>query len=117
MLAGLGGWGEVHAPHETNKRAKEGAMKRRRAGLFLKYFAFIGLLVSAGLLASGAIGLYFSYEETRKIAEIEGNKDVSLTFTAPPSLLGKPGIFIAIEGIASLVRDKAAFVAVDPDLS
>ncbi|PDT16055.1 pyridoxamine 5'-phosphate oxidase [Rhizobium sp. J15] len=52
---------------------------------------------------------FFSYEETRKIAEIEGNKDVSLTFTAPPSLLGKPGIFIAIEGIASLVRDKAAF--------
>ena len=65
MLAGLGGWGEVHAPRETNKRAKEGAMKRRRAGLFLKYFAFIGLLVSAGLLASGAIGLYFSYQETR----------------------------------------------------
>lgn len=34
---------------------------------------------------------------------------VSLTFTAPPSLLGKPGIFIAVEGVASLVRDKAAF--------
>jgi len=38
---------------------------KRRAGLFLKYFAFIGLLVSAGLVASGAIGLYFSYQETR----------------------------------------------------
>jgi signal transduction histidine kinase/HAMP domain-containing protein len=38
---------------------------RRRAGLFFKYFAFIGLLVSAGLLASGLIGLYFSYQETR----------------------------------------------------
>jgi len=36
-----------------------------RAGLFLKYFAFIGLLVSVGLIASGAIGLYFSYQETR----------------------------------------------------
>ncbi|HEX4944776.1 MAG TPA: ATP-binding protein [Usitatibacteraceae bacterium] len=36
-----------------------------RAGLFLKYFAFIGLLVSVGLVASGAINLYFSYEETR----------------------------------------------------
>ena len=40
-------------------------MKRPRAGLFFKYFAFIGLLVSAGLVASGAIGLYFSYQETR----------------------------------------------------
>src|SRR5438876_8819463 len=36
-----------------------------RASLFLKYFAFIGLLVTAGLVASGAIGLYFSYEESR----------------------------------------------------
>ncbi|AJC83739.1 UNVERIFIED_ORG: general stress protein 26 [Rhizobium etli] len=52
---------------------------------------------------------FFSYEETRKIAEIESNRDVSLTFTAPPSLLGKPGIFIAIEGVASLVRERAAF--------
>jgi len=40
-------------------------LKRPRAGLFFKYFAFIGLLVSAGLVASGAIGLYFSYQETR----------------------------------------------------
>jgi signal transduction histidine kinase/HAMP domain-containing protein len=40
-------------------------VKRRRAGLFLKYFGFIGLLVSVGLVASGAIGLYFSYQETR----------------------------------------------------
>src|SRR5258705_2394149 len=40
-------------------------MPRRRAGLFQKYFAFIVLLVSVGLVASGAIGLYFSYQETR----------------------------------------------------
>jgi signal transduction histidine kinase len=40
-------------------------MAGRRAGLFQKYFAFIVLLVSAGLVASGAIGLYFSYQETR----------------------------------------------------
>ncbi|PCK79074.1 pyridoxamine 5'-phosphate oxidase family protein [Rhizobium sophoriradicis] len=51
---------------------------------------------------------FFSYAETWKIAEIESNKDVSLTFTAPPSLLGKPGIFIAIEGVASLVQERAA---------
>ena len=40
-------------------------MKLPRAGLFLKYFAFIGLLVSVGLVASGGIGLYFSYQEMR----------------------------------------------------
>jgi general stress protein 26 len=36
---------------------------------------------------------------------------VSLTFTAAPSLLGKPGIFVAVEGRASLIADKAAFAA------
>ena len=40
-------------------------VRGRRAGLLLKYFGFIGLLVSVGLIASGAIGLYFSYQETR----------------------------------------------------
>lgn len=52
---------------------------------------------------------FFSYEDSRKIAEIEGMEKVSLTFTAPPSLFGKPGIFVAINGVAALVRDKAAF--------
>jgi HAMP domain-containing protein len=41
-------------------------MKSRRAGLFVKYFAIIGLLVTLGMTAIGAIGLYFSYQETRQ---------------------------------------------------
>ena len=41
-------------------------MNRRRAGLFLKYFAIIGLLVSLEMVVSGAIGLHFSYQETRQ---------------------------------------------------
>src|SRR6185436_19041478 len=40
-------------------------MRLPRAGLFVKYFGLIGLLVSLSLVASGAIGLYFSYLETR----------------------------------------------------
>jgi general stress protein 26 len=52
---------------------------------------------------------FFSYEDSRKISEIERNANVSLTFTAAPSLLGKPGIFIAVDGQTSLVRDKSAF--------
>ena len=54
---------------------------------------------------------FFSYEDSKKVSEIEGIDDVSLTFTAAPSLLGKPGIFIAVEGTASLIRDKSAFEA------
>ncbi|MDM9625200.1 pyridoxamine 5'-phosphate oxidase family protein [Rhizobium sp. S152] len=52
---------------------------------------------------------FFSYEDTRKINEIKGNDGVSLTFTGPPSLLGKPGIFTAIQGKASIVREETAF--------
>ncbi len=52
---------------------------------------------------------FFSYEETNKIADIDRNPKVSLSFTEPPSLLGKPGIFISIEGEARVIRDKAAF--------
>lgn len=52
---------------------------------------------------------FFSYEDTEKVAELQRNARVSLTFTAPPSPLGKPGIFIAVDGEASLIRDKAQF--------
>ncbi|MBC8023426.1 MAG: GAF domain-containing protein [Burkholderiales bacterium] len=41
-------------------------MKSLRAGLFLKYFAIIGLLVTVEVAAIGAMGLYFSYQETRQ---------------------------------------------------
>jgi general stress protein 26 len=54
---------------------------------------------------------FFSYEDTRKVSEISRDSRVTLTFTAPPSLLGKPGIFIAVGGEASLVRDKTQFEA------
>lgn len=52
---------------------------------------------------------FFSYEDTEKVAELQRDARVSLTFTAPPSLLGKPGIFIAVDGNASLILDKAQF--------
>jgi general stress protein 26 len=52
---------------------------------------------------------FFSYEATKKIEDIERDSGVALTFTAPPSLLGKPGIFIAVDGKAHLIRDKAQF--------
>ena len=52
---------------------------------------------------------FFSYEDTRKIRAIEADAHVSLSFTGSPSLLGRPGIFIAIEGEASLIRDRAVF--------
>jgi general stress protein 26 len=52
---------------------------------------------------------FFTYEDTEKIREIGRHSGVSLTFTASPSLLGRPGIFIAVDGDATLVRDKTQY--------
>jgi general stress protein 26 len=52
---------------------------------------------------------FFSYRETRKVADIQRDPGISLSFTEAPSLLGKPGMFISIEGKASLIDDKAQF--------
>jgi general stress protein 26 len=52
---------------------------------------------------------FFSYADTHKISEIRKDPAVLLTFTAPPHLLGKPGIFIAIDGDAVLIEDTSQF--------
>lgn len=54
---------------------------------------------------------FFSFEDTRKVSAIARDPNVSLSLSAPPSLLGKPGIFVVINGQASVIKDKAAFEA------
>lgn len=52
---------------------------------------------------------YFTSEETRMVADIERDPRIALSFVGNKGLLGKPPIFIAIEGEAALIRDKQAF--------
>ena len=54
---------------------------------------------------------FYAYEDSAKIRDIEQDPAVGLTFTEGKSLLGKPGLFVAIEGRAGLIRDKAQFEA------
>ena len=54
---------------------------------------------------------FFCYEEARSIADIEADPKVALSFQGNKGLLGKPPIFISVEGNAELIRDKAAFEA------
>ncbi len=53
---------------------------------------------------------YFSYEDTRTVDDIKRDPKVALAFQANTSLLGKPGLMVAVEGKAELIRDKAAFL-------
>jgi general stress protein 26 len=51
---------------------------------------------------------FFSYEDTRTVDDIKRDPKVSLAFQGSKSLLGKPPLFIAVEGRAELIRDKKA---------
>lgn len=53
---------------------------------------------------------YFTWEDCRMVDDIKRDPKVGLSFQGSKSLLGAPGIFIAVEGVAEIVRDKAAFV-------
>ena len=52
---------------------------------------------------------FFTDEHTAKVDDIKADAHVTLSFTGQKGLLGKPPIFIAVEGMAELIRDKAAF--------
>ncbi len=54
---------------------------------------------------------FFTTEDTGMVTDIMGDPVVGLTLTGDKGLLGKPGIFIAIEARAELIRDRAQFVA------
>ena len=52
--------------------------RTRRSRLFGKYFTLILALVCGALLASGAIGVYFSYQENKAaLASLQHEKAVS----------------------------------------
>ncbi len=52
---------------------------------------------------------FFTDEDTLMVKDITDAPKVALTFTGKKGLLGKPPIFIAVQGEAELIRDKAVF--------
>lgn len=51
---------------------------------------------------------YFTYEQARVVADIQRNPKVALGFSSEGGIFSD-GIYVAVEGIAELIRDKAAF--------
>ncbi|MBB4659499.1 pyridoxamine 5'-phosphate oxidase family protein [Parvularcula dongshanensis] len=54
---------------------------------------------------------FFTYEEARTVSDIERDENVAMSFRGNEGLLGKPPIFITIEGKAEAIREKAQFEA------
>lgn len=52
---------------------------------------------------------FFTLESSGMVGEIARDPQVALTFSGSKGLLGKPGIFIHVQGRGELIRDKAAF--------
>ena len=52
---------------------------------------------------------FFTWEHAHTVADIERDARVGLSFVGSKGLLGKPPVFISVEGRAELVRDKQAF--------
>lgn len=52
---------------------------------------------------------FFADKDSRKVADIQADPHVTLNFTGAKGLTGAPPIFIAVEGMASLIEDRAAF--------
>lgn len=52
---------------------------------------------------------FFSMDDTLAVQDIGRNANVGMTLHGNTGLLGKPPVFIAAEGKAEIIRDKAAF--------
>ena len=55
---------------------------------------------------------FFTHHDTRMVRDVSRDGSVGLTYQGKPGLLGvvgKPGLFIHVEGAARVVRDKARF--------
>jgi general stress protein 26 len=52
---------------------------------------------------------FFSFDSARTIRDIARDPAVSLGYQGKAGLLGKPPVFITVEGRAELIRDKQAF--------
>ncbi len=83
-------------------------------------FAMLSTLTDCGAVASRPMSnngeveytgtsFFFSFDNTRAVADIQREPQVGLSFAGSKGLLGRPPLFVAVEGKAELIKDKAAF--------
>jgi general stress protein 26 len=61
-----------------------------------------------GDVAYDGTSYYFTYEQTRSVADIQRNPKVALGFSSKGGIFSD-GIYVAVEGIAELIRDATVF--------
>jgi general stress protein 26 len=73
-----------------------------------------GLLATRPMSNNGEVAydgdsFYFSWDSARTVSDILADPKVALSFQGSAGLFGKPPLFVAVEGSAAIVRDKAEF--------
>jgi general stress protein 26 len=63
-----------------------------------------------GDVAYDGTSYYFTFEEARTVSDIERDANVALGFASEGGIFTN-GLYVAVEGRAELIRDKAAFAA------
>jgi general stress protein 26 len=61
-----------------------------------------------GDVSYGGTSYYFTYEQARAVSDIQRDPKVALGFSSKGGIFSD-GIYVAVEGTAELIRDKAAF--------
>ena len=61
-----------------------------------------------GDVSYGGTSYYFTYEQARAVSDIQRDPKVALGFSSEGGIFSD-GIYVAVEGTAELIRDKAAF--------
>lgn len=55
------------------------------------------------------VSYFFAYKDSPNVTELRTDSHVGLSYTGAVGMLGGPPLFVEVEGLASLVEDKAAF--------
>jgi general stress protein 26 len=74
-----------------------------------------GLMASRPMSNNGEVeyrgdSYYFSWDSARTVRDILADDRVGLSFQGAAGLLGKPPLFVAVQGKGRIVRDRQAFV-------
>ena len=64
-----------------------------------------------GDVAYDGTSWFFAFEDSDVVRQSSANPKVSLSFSGSKSLLGKPPLFVAVEGDAQIVRERAVLEA------
>jgi general stress protein 26 len=105
---------------------REGTMNKKSLAEIAKQMAGIDIAILSTHAADGQIAnrpmsnngdvaydgtsYYFTFEKARTVADIERDANVALGFTSEGGIFTN-GLYVAVEGRAELIRDKAAFAA------